>query len=83
MLQFLLEATFLSLAGGIAGILLGMGLSGLVSGIRMGEVALQPTVTLPVVLLAFSLSAAIGIFFGVYPAYRAARLHPVEALRYE
>ena len=83
MLQFLLEATFLSLAGGIVGILLGMGLSGLVSGIRMGEVALQPAVTLPVVLLAFSLSAAIGIFFGFYPASRAARLDPIQALRYE
>src|SRR3990172_9328198 len=83
MLQFLLEATFLSLAGGIVGILLGMGLSSLVSGIRMGEVALQPAVTLPVVLLAFSLSAAIGIFFGFYPASRAARLDPIQALRYE
>jgi putative ABC transport system permease protein len=60
-----------------------MGLSGLVSGIRMGEVALQPAVTLPVVLLAFSLSAAIGIFFGFYPASRAARLDPIQALRYE
>jgi len=83
MLQFLLEATFLSLAGGTVGILLGMGLSGLVSGIRLGEVALEPTVSLPVVMLAFSLSAAIGIFFGFYPASRASRLDPIQALRYE
>ena len=84
LLQFLLEATFLSLVGGGLGVLLGVVISRLVRGISLGaQTVLQPVITLPIVLLAFSLAAAIGIFFGAYPASRASRLDPIEALRHE
>ncbi len=75
--QFVIEAVVLSVAGGAIGVGLGW----------LGSQALQkllPTeVTLWAVALAFIFSAAVGIFFGVYPAYRASRLDPIEALRYE
>ncbi len=75
--QFVIEAVLLSALGGVLGILVGAG----------GALALQPwvpaQVTLWAVVLAFVFSAAVGVFFGVYPAYRASRLDPIEALRYE
>ncbi len=75
--QFVIEAIVLSVAGGTVGILVGAG----------GAAALKPVVATQVtwwaVLLAFFFSAAVGVFFGVYPAYRASRLDPIEALRYE
>jgi putative ABC transport system permease protein len=78
--QFLIEATTLSLLGGVVGILLGA------AGAR-AVVSLQPdvpvAVTLDSVLLATGFSAAIGLFFGMYPAVRAAALNPIDALRYE
>jgi len=58
----------------------GGGPSQLFSGLNLGFRALF---SLDAVILAFTISAAIGIFFGLYPAARAARLHPIEALRYE
>ncbi|MDZ4063215.1 MAG: FtsX-like permease family protein, partial [Coriobacteriia bacterium] len=77
MSQFVIEAVMLSIVGGGIGILLGAG----------GAAALKqfvPTEVTPwAVMLAFSFSAAVGIFFGVYPAYRASTLDPIEALRYE
>ncbi len=77
--QFLLEAIVLSLLGGLIGILLGVGLAGLVglSGI------LQAVVTPGSIALAVGFSLAVGVFFGIYPANRAAGLEPIEALRYE
>ncbi|WP_448580435.1 ABC transporter permease [Thermaurantiacus sp.] len=76
-LQFLLEALMLSLVGCLAGVLIGTGLSILVSGFLP-----FPTVISPLsVVMAFAISAAIGIFFGWWPATRAARLSPIEALR--
>ena len=83
LMQFLVEAVVVSVLGGGLGIVLGTGLSRLVSGINMGGSSLTAVVTPDAVLLAFGVSAAIGVFFGIYPAMRAARLRPIEALRYE
>ncbi len=81
--QFLTEAAFLSLAGGIVGIALGWGMSRLVGRVPLGNTTLTPIVGLDAVLLATLFSAAVGIFFGWYPAWRAAGLNPIDALRYE
>ena len=80
LLQFLVEAVVLSLAGGIVGILLGYLGSKLFSRISEG---LTAQITPSAILLATGFSIAVGIFFGIYPARRAARLNPIEALRYE
>ncbi|MFQ5596336.1 MAG: ABC transporter permease [Anaerolineae bacterium] len=81
--QFLVEAVVLSVAGGALGILVGAGIGRLVSGVNLGGTVLTPLVEPDAVLLAVLFSAAVGLFFGVYPAWRAAQLHPIEALRYE
>jgi putative ABC transport system permease protein len=78
-LQFLAESVALTFLGGFVGILLGW-LSALAVS-RFGNIATK--VSLLSILLAFGVSAAIGIIFGFYPARRAARLNPIEALRYE
>ena len=79
LLQFLVEAVVISLVGGCIGILLGFGLSkGLTRGLQW------PTSVSPnAVAIAFGFSAITGIFFGFYPARKAARLDPIDALRYE
>jgi putative ABC transport system permease protein len=75
--QFLIEAVALSVSGG----LIGVGFA------QLGSLAIQQfipaQVTLPAILLAFGVSAGVGIIFGVYPASKAAKLSPIEALRYE
>jgi putative ABC transport system permease protein len=81
--QFLTEAIVVSVLGGALGVGIGAGLAGVVSNIDMGGQRLQTLVAPDAVLLAFGVSAAIGLFFGIYPAARAARLNPIEALRYE
>jgi macrolide transport system ATP-binding/permease protein len=79
LLQFLVEAALLSLMGGGAGVLVGIAASKVIS-----LVAGWPTLLYPaVVLAAFLFSAAIGVFFGYYPARQASRLDPIDALRYE
>jgi macrolide transport system ATP-binding/permease protein len=79
LLQFLVEAVFLSVTGGCAGIVAGITISELIS-----VVAHWPTLLSPAAVLGgFVFSAAVGIFFGYYPARKAARLNPIEALRYE
>ncbi len=77
--QFLTEAVSLSVAGGIAGILLGVGVSRLLTGV-LGWPTL---VTTSSIAIAFAFAAAVGIFFGYYPARKAATLDPIDALRYE
>jgi len=81
--QFLTEAAFLSLVGGIIGIALGWGLSRLMGRVQFGGSAITPVVGLDAVLLATLFSGAVGVFFGWYPAWRAAGLNPIDALRYE
>ena len=77
--QFLIEAVMLTFIGGVIGVLLGWGISLGVSALGI----LQAQVSLSSVLLAFGGSAFIGIVFGYYPAQRASKLNPIEALRYE
>ena len=77
--QFLVESSLLSLGGGLIGIMLGFGIA-----IMVGRlISIDAVITVEVVLLATMFSAAIGLFFGLYPANRAASLEPVEALRSE
>lgn len=84
MLQFLTESVLLSLLGGLIGICLGWLLGKLVGFIAaQSGTVLTPVVSLGSVLLATLFSMVVGVFFGWYPASRAARLEPVEALRYE
>ncbi|MBI2917702.1 MAG: ABC transporter permease [Chloroflexi bacterium] len=80
--QFVAEATLLSLGGGGVGVLLGMVLARLLDGRSLGGQTFQTVFSGDVALLALGVAAAIGLFFGIYPAVRAARLHPIEALRY-
>jgi putative ABC transport system permease protein len=79
LLQFLAEAVVLSLMGGILGILTGIGASELVSRLNGWPISVSSTA----VTGAFLFSGAVGVFFGFYPARKAARLDPIEALRYE
>jgi len=79
LLQFLIEATLLSLIGGGAGVV-----TGIVASQIIAKVAHWPTLLhASVIIGAFCFSAAIGMFFGFYPARKASLLNPIDALRYE
>jgi putative ABC transport system permease protein len=79
LLQFLVEASVLAALGGVIGVLLALGLSALITNLINVPLVLD----LPVIGLAVAFSAAVGLFFGLLPAQRAASLNPIEALRHE
>lgn len=76
--QFLVEAVVVSLAGGLTGIAIGIGLSRLVGQVNFSGQSIPSIVSAQSILLAFSVSAAVGLFFGIYPAMRASRLNPTD-----
>ena len=80
LVQFLIEATTLSLLGGMVGIFIGAG-----GAIAIGNLVenFDPVVAPGAVIMAVGFSVAVGLFFGLYPAWRASKLNPIEALRYE
>ncbi len=81
MVQFLVEAMTLSGTGGVLGVAMGAGLSWLVGAVMKED---MPThVPIWAAVVGFCFACAVGIFFGLYPAWRAARLDPIQALRYE
>ena len=77
--QFLIESALISFLGGAIGILFGMGISKAVAGFGGWDTVVSTNS----ILLAFGFSVGIGIFFGYYPANKASKLDPIEALRYE
>jgi putative ABC transport system permease protein len=79
MLQFLIEALTLCLLGGMLGVVLGVGTAVLLSKLMHWNTLISPMA----VGVAFLFSAAVGLFFGIWPARRAAKLDPIAALRYE
>jgi putative ABC transport system permease protein len=79
MLQFLVEAVALSCCGGLAGIVFGFAAAVVVTRVLEWPASVSPGA----VALAFGIAAAVGVFFGFYPARRASRLDPIDALRYE
>jgi putative ABC transport system permease protein len=79
LMQFLVESIVLSLAGGAIGIGLGFGIAHAVTSLMQWSAVVTPSA----VAMSFGVAAAIGVFFGFYPARKAARLNPIDALRYE
>jgi len=80
LIQFLMEAVVISALGGLIGVVVGVGGAQIISPLLGGSEAL---VTSQSIVLAVAVSLAIGVFFGLYPANRASRLNPIDALRYE
>ena len=81
--QFVTEAVLISIGGGVLGVAAGVGISRLLNGVNVLGSDFVTVFSTDIAALALVVSAAIGLFFGIYPAARAARLHPIEALRHE
>lgn len=81
--QFLVEAVLLSLTGGIIGVALGYSFTYFFDDVQLGGTPLNMVFSNDIAIIATAVSGAIGLFFGIYPALRAAQLHPIEALRHE
>ena len=80
-MQFLMEALVLSLTGGLIGVVLGISFT--LYGLPAVKPDWETTLTVAPIIVAFSFSAMVGIFFGFYPAWKASILNPIDALRYE
>ena len=84
LLQFIIEALLVTIVGGAVGVLAGVLAARLANGQNFGTSSAVATLVTPLsIFVAFGVSAAIGLFFGIYPAFRASRLDPIEALRSE
>jgi len=82
--QFVTEATVLSLGGGIIGVLVGLFFTLMLDGKPIfGDRVLETGFSGQIAILSLAVSAGIGLFFGIYPALRASRLNPIDALRYD
>ncbi len=77
--QFLIEAVVISLIGGFIGIIVGIGAAQLISAVS----TMKTVISVPTIILSFGFSMAIGLVFGIYPARKAAKLNPIDALHYE
>ena len=83
LMQFLLEASLLSLVGGGVGVFAGWGMGKALGYMELNGQRIETLVQADIVALALAVSVAIGLFFGIYPAMRASKLDPIEALRHE
>ncbi|MSQ32689.1 MAG: FtsX-like permease family protein, partial [Dehalococcoidia bacterium] len=81
--QFLMEASAMSAVGGGLGVLAGWGVSRIIPRLDIAGQSIPTVMNVSTVVLALGVSVITGLVFGVYPAYRAARLNPIDALRYE
>jgi len=81
--QFLVESAMLSLSGGIIGLTLAVIATRLVTGVQLGPYPVKAPMSLDVVIIAITVAIGVGLASGIYPAYRAARLDPIESLRHE
>jgi putative ABC transport system permease protein len=83
LVQFLIEAAVLSLSGGLIGLFLALILSLFLRNVPLGQLTAGAQISVGVVILALTVSIGIGVISGTYPAFRAARLDPIESLRHE
>ena len=79
LIQFLIEAIMISVTGGLIGLAIGA----LVSFVLAPALSITASLSVPVMALALSFSVGVGVIFGIYPAAKASKLRPIEALRYE